>query len=283
MGGALSLRDFCSFENPTLLHCVDVYFALQHVLRCFFSWQRYGFGHVWLMRKLTTFHDVPKSEGSLQCTVWHRHREGCTIYVWSCTIAWSTTWRWNEAQIMCHVHVMPFLTQSHNEENVLRMWKCRPELVHCASWTLRRRSFMRASLVKLPLPGQIWSNFWVMCSHVFTFHRQVSDLAKLQHCNNWSQRHTAPRGTTVAWCWMGFGLVHGHPSFSNQATRWRGIHVCIRANCDVLVAWEYHTCGNMADTIGRHPHHRIPRHFPHQKSQLAPGVLRPDWRHGWQP
>ena len=99
--------------------------VLMFILGCFFSWQRYGFGHVWLMRKLTTFHDVRKSEGSLQCTVWHRHREGCTIYVWSCTIAWSTTWRWNEAQIMYHVHVMPFLTQSHNEENVLRMcWEC---------------------------------------------------------------------------------------------------------------------------------------------------------------
>lgn len=246
MGGALSLRDFCSFENPTLLHCVDVYFGMFLLLAKIWVWSCLAYEKVDDVSRCPQIWRIPPMHCLTQAPrrLHHLRMELHDRMKYYMEVKRST----NHVPCPCHAISDAIAQWRECAENVeVQARTCALCFVNSAQEKFYARVFGETPFAR-PDMIQFLSDVTVMCSHVFTFHRQVSDLAKLQHCNNWSQRHTAPRGTTVAWCWMGFGLVHGHPSFSNQATRWRGIHVCIRANCDVLVAWEYHTCGNMEET-----------------------------------
>ena len=201
MGGALSLRDFCSFENPTLLHCVDVYFGMFLLLAKIWVWSCLAYEKVDDVSRCPQIWRIPPMHCLTQAPrrLHHLRMELHDRMKYYMEVKRST----NHVPCPCHAISDAIAQWRECAENVLRMWKCRPELVHCASWTLRRRSFMRASLVKLPLPGQIWSNFWVMwqwCVHMFSLF-----TGKFQTWPSCSIVTTDPRGIRLrgAQRWLG--------------------------------------------------------------------------------
>ena len=283
MGGALFLRFTLSRLPVCCLQCVDVFFCVAACFTMFLLLAKtMGLVAFGLWEWLTMF-DIVHNDGFLQCAVWHRHREGCTIYAWSCTIAWSTTWRWNVLHRRCAMVLCHALTN----RTMKRKRMCYVEVLARTDFCILLRSqekfyarvfgetpFARPEMIQVPFLQ------WHF-SHLFTkFQKPWPSFISTPPRGIWLRG--AQRWLGVEW---GLDLCTGILfQSSSSLAAWNStfaLELCAMFRWlgsikpGFLGTWRTIGCYSVSPlfcviVILMIVSQDIPRHFPHQKSQLPP-------------